>query len=184
MEYSIFILTIEEELKQSPSSSPELHKVNTFDHIPKKPRSTYTRWTEAEDKLLRAAVKKYGHSNWEACSKEIQGRSNIQCRNRWIRHLEHKPVPPEEAAASTGDEKPAMKLDVDNNSARHSPSIAALLNSNNDDENYHFSPKATPRQLPQNAPSASSYLQPTYRPPSPIATPKNKRKAPDSLPIN
>lgn len=180
------IIEEEQPPKQSPTSSPEQTKA-TYDHIPKKPRSTYTRWTEAEDKLLRAAVKKYGHSNWEACSKEIQGRSNIQCRNRWIRHLEHKPVPVEEQKSAI----PSLNANKKDTNARHSPSIAALLNSNgttSEEKSYHlphFSPRATPKQTSSEQSNTSSgYLQPTtYRPPSPIATPKNgKRKAPETLP--
>ncbi|KAI9258478.1 hypothetical protein BY458DRAFT_517992 [Sporodiniella umbellata] len=73
----------------------------------KKSKTTYMRWTEEEDSQLRQAVHKHGSSNWEACSKELEGRSNIQCRNRWIRYLEAKEP---------------------KSNARQSPSIAALLN--------------------------------------------------------
>ncbi|KAI7898208.1 uncharacterized protein BX663DRAFT_443488 [Cokeromyces recurvatus] len=129
------------------TSSPDLQR--SYENIPKKPRSTYTRWTEEEDRLLRRAVQKYGHSNWEACSKEIKGRSNIQCRNRWIRHLEHKPVPIEEHGLELNNHNTCKD-------ARQSPSIAALLNTTNQD-----------------------YLHPnqgTYRPPSPMPTPKKHRE--------
>ncbi|KAI8989310.1 hypothetical protein BDB01DRAFT_833432 [Pilobolus umbonatus] len=131
------------------------------DHIPKKPRSTYTRWTEAEDALLRSAVKKYGHSNWEACSKMVHGRSNIQCRNRWIRHLEHKPVL---------DDKPSSPTVGD---ARQSPSIAALLNSNAEDSYSNYSPHTSVQLHDHN--------RPPYRPPSPMTTPKGKRRSAEAL---
>jgi hypothetical protein len=152
------------------SPSPEPYKLSAFDHMPKKPRSTYTRWTESEDQLLRKAVKQYGHSNWEACAKEISGRSNIQCRNRWIRHLEHRPEEEENKVQLFQTPRVA-------NNARHSPSIASLLNTN---EEYQYSPKAPPRQLyPGPGNSRTNYLLPSYRPPSPIATP-GKRRAPES----
>ncbi|KAI9346698.1 hypothetical protein BD770DRAFT_173536 [Pilaira anomala] len=161
-------------LKEEPSASPETPPRKPFDHnIPKKPRSTYTRWTEAEDALLRKAVKKYGHSNWEACSKDVQGRSNIQCRNRWIRHLEHRVVEEEANATTTTtneeeSKKPTHSPSVASpNNARQSPSIASLLN-NNDDQPYNYSPRSTPNQLP----------------PSPMATPKGgkRSRAPDDPP--
>ncbi|KAG1147109.1 hypothetical protein G6F37_002872 [Rhizopus arrhizus] len=85
----------------------------------KKPRTTYMRWTEEEDEKLRRAVKKNGSSNWEACAKELEGRTNIQCRNRWIRYLEPK------------------------SDARQSPSIAALLNN----PYTPPSPLATPKNV-------------------------------------
>ncbi|KAI8886196.1 hypothetical protein K501DRAFT_63882 [Backusella circina FSU 941] len=138
-----------------------------FEQIPKKPRSTYTRWTSDEDEHLIAAVKKYGYSNWEACSRDVHGRSNIQCRNRWIRHLEHRFT---EDNASTSSPV---------SDARQSPSIAALLNS--DENSYNYSPRSTPRQLQNSSQADSSYYTPTYRPPSPIATPKGKRRSAESL---
>jgi hypothetical protein len=88
-------------------------------HEIKKPRTTYMRWTEEEDEKLRRAVKKNGSSNWEACAKELEGRTNIQCRNRWIRYLEPK------------------------SDARQSPSIAALLNN----PYTPPSPLATPKNV-------------------------------------
>ncbi|KAI8642459.1 hypothetical protein BD408DRAFT_366628 [Parasitella parasitica] len=163
-------------ISSSPPLSPErpLHpqppQKPNYDHIPKKPRSTYTRWTEAEDRLLRAAVKKYGHSNWEACSKDVVGRSNIQCRNRWIRHLEHKPIPMEEVA-----EEQHVNHTTTPTNARQSPSIAALLNNDNEDSGYHYSPRASASTA-----SSNYHLHPAYRPPSPMATPKNgKRRSPE-----
>lgn len=143
--YSANLLYIAEQQQSSPEQFFQ-------QHIPKKPRSTYTRWTEAEDALLRKAVKKYGHSNWEACSKDVHGRSNIQCRNRWIRHLEHRIVEEEEPC-----------------NARQSPSIASLLNNSHDDEHYNYSPKYD---------ASSSTYHPTYRPPSPMATPKGGKRRP------
>jgi hypothetical protein len=138
-----------------------------FEQIPKKPRSTYTRWTSDEDERLINAVKKYGYSNWEACSRDVHGRSNIQCRNRWIRHLEHRFT---EDNASTSSPI---------SDARQSPSIAALLNS--DESSYNYSPRSTPRQLQNTSQGDSSYYTPTYRPPSPIATPKGKRRSAETL---
>ncbi|KAI8981911.1 hypothetical protein BDF20DRAFT_818730 [Mycotypha africana] len=114
-----------------------------LEHVPKKPRSTYTRWTEAEDKLLRAAVKKYGHSNWEACARDIKGRSNIQCRNRWI-------------PTAAG-----------NSNARQSPSIAALLNSENSESRDRAVGNESPRLHPTSHP---------YTPPSPMQSPKHARR--------
>ncbi|KAI7896071.1 uncharacterized protein EV154DRAFT_493427 [Mucor mucedo] len=145
--------------QQQPSSSPE--QPSFTQHIPKKPRSTYTRWTEAEDALLRKAVKKYGHSNWEACSKDVHGRSNIQCRNRWIRHLEHRIEKEEEPSCN----------------ARQSPSIASLLNNTQDEQNY-YSPKYETTTPTTAASSSSGTYHPTYRPPSPMATPKGGKRRP------
>ncbi|KAI8880573.1 hypothetical protein K501DRAFT_254761 [Backusella circina FSU 941] len=153
-------------------SGTESRSPEDFHPIPKKPRSTYTRWTQEEDELLIKAVRKYGHSNWEACSRDIRGRSNIQCRNRWIRHLEHKLL--------DGSKQVPISSPVDD--ARHSPSIAALLNTATSESNNESSRSAT--SLNYNASSSSNdpyHSLPMYRPPSPMATPKGKRRSADNI---
>ncbi|KAG1448157.1 hypothetical protein G6F56_009027 [Rhizopus delemar] len=98
--------------------TPSVQK--TQESSAKKSKTTYMRWTEDEDDKLRNAVQKHGSSNWEACAKELEGRSNIQCRNRWIRYLEAKEP---------------------RSNARQSPSIASLLNTYTPP-----SPVATPKK--------------------------------------
>ena len=146
--------------------------------------------------MLRKAVKKYGHSNWEACSKDVHGRSNIQCRNRWIRHLEHRIV--EEPTIEEEEEEethPYHRIPVEqpepntvsrhqvsppiSTNARQSPSIAALLNNSNDNEAYNYSRRTNAKQSYD--PSAGYHIHPNYRPPSPMATPKNKLGAPGDV---
>eukprot|EP00698_Gefionella_okellyi_P022266 TRINITY_DN735_c0_g1_i1.p1 TRINITY_DN735_c0_g1~~TRINITY_DN735_c0_g1_i1.p1 ORF type:complete len:219 (-),score=41.09 TRINITY_DN735_c0_g1_i1:46-702(-) len=41
------------------------------------------RWTTAEDEQLRAAVAKYEH-NWVKVRAFVPGRSDVQCRERWV----------------------------------------------------------------------------------------------------
>ncbi|KAL7078511.1 hypothetical protein ACQ4LE_002659, partial [Meloidogyne hapla] len=48
------------------------------------------RWTEKEDFKLLEAVDKYGARNWIKVSECVQGRSALQCRNRWVHVLDPK----------------------------------------------------------------------------------------------
>jgi hypothetical protein len=45
------------------------------------------RWTAAEDLVLKAAVNELGETSWEALSKKVEGRSGMQCRERWLHSL-------------------------------------------------------------------------------------------------
>jgi hypothetical protein len=47
-----------------------------------------TRWTEEEDDVLRNAVEVYGHGNWTKVQKHIPGRTDMQCRERWVNILD------------------------------------------------------------------------------------------------
>jgi hypothetical protein len=44
-------------------------------------------WTDEENKVLTAAVKKYGTHNWRKVSYYLPGRSNRQCRERYMMRL-------------------------------------------------------------------------------------------------
>lgn len=84
--------------------------------------------------------------------------------------MEHKPVPMEEVV-----EEKYVSTSTPPKNARQSPSIAALLNNDNEDGGYHYSPRASTSTA-----SSNYHLHPVYRPPSPMATPKNgKRRSPE-----
>ena len=65
---------------------------------PKPPKSTHStsqstttkkgKWTSEEDKLLSSLVKLYNYRNWKTISKNIPGRSSIQCLHRWTKILQ------------------------------------------------------------------------------------------------
>uniref|UniRef100_A0A8C5UHG0 Small nuclear RNA activating complex polypeptide 4 n=1 Tax=Malurus cyaneus samueli TaxID=2593467 RepID=A0A8C5UHG0_9PASS len=44
-------------------------------------------WTPEEDAMLRAAVKKYGEKDWYKIRTEVPGRSDAQCRDRYLKAL-------------------------------------------------------------------------------------------------
>ncbi|NWV55673.1 SNPC4 protein, partial [Daphoenositta chrysoptera] len=44
-------------------------------------------WTPEEDAMLLAAVKKYGEKDWYKIRTEVQGRSDSQCRDRYLKVL-------------------------------------------------------------------------------------------------
>ncbi|KAF7632805.1 hypothetical protein Mgra_00007794, partial [Meloidogyne graminicola] len=48
------------------------------------------RWTDSEDLCLVEAVDKYGPRNWTKVSECVEGRSALQCRNRWVHVLDPK----------------------------------------------------------------------------------------------
>ncbi|NXX94680.1 SNPC4 protein, partial [Centropus bengalensis] len=46
-------------------------------------------WTPEEDAMLLAAVKKYGARDWYKIRTEVPGRSDAQCRDRYLKALHH-----------------------------------------------------------------------------------------------
>ena len=54
----------------------------------KGPRSTPIAWTPEEDELLKAAVLALGPKQWSAIALSVTGRSNEQCRQRWINQID------------------------------------------------------------------------------------------------
>ncbi|KAJ3068112.1 Myb-like DNA-binding domain protein, partial [Quaeritorhiza haematococci] len=44
-------------------------------------------WTAAEDEALVAAVQQYGEGKWIEIADTIQGRTGLQCRERWTEYL-------------------------------------------------------------------------------------------------
>ncbi|KAJ1770641.1 myb-like DNA-binding protein bas1 [Coemansia sp. RSA 1813] len=51
----------------------------------KRPRGPSSRWTPEEDELLKRAVKQFGEDRqWVKVAQQVPGRSNLQCRQRWL----------------------------------------------------------------------------------------------------
>ncbi|RKP25686.1 Homeodomain-like protein, partial [Syncephalis pseudoplumigaleata] len=46
-------------------------------------------WTAEEDALLRAAVSALPYGAWAKVAEKVPGRSERQCRRRWVDHLAH-----------------------------------------------------------------------------------------------
>lgn len=75
---------------QSPAyvSRPDI-AVHTREYVRTgEPSAPPRRWTDKEDTLLRAAVKKHKERNWKAISKEVPGRNHVQCLQRWRKALD------------------------------------------------------------------------------------------------
>jgi hypothetical protein len=52
-------------------------------------RAIPRKWTEKEDAELTEAVRKHAPvTNWVAFAKLFPGRSNVQCRNRWVEYVD------------------------------------------------------------------------------------------------
>ncbi|CAO3633552.1 unnamed protein product [Cunninghamella blakesleeana] len=47
-----------------------------------------SRWTEEEDNALRGAVDVYGVGNWTSIQRYLPGRTDMQCRERWMNCLD------------------------------------------------------------------------------------------------
>ncbi|KAI9485156.1 hypothetical protein BDB00DRAFT_851327 [Zychaea mexicana] len=46
-----------------------------------------TRWTPAEDNILRTAIELHGYGNWKAIATQVKTRNSLQCKNRarhWV----------------------------------------------------------------------------------------------------
>ncbi|KAJ1994601.1 myb-like DNA-binding protein bas1 [Coemansia spiralis] len=51
----------------------------------KRPRGPSSRWSAEEDELLKRAVKQFGEDRqWVKVAQQVPGRSNLQCRQRWL----------------------------------------------------------------------------------------------------
>jgi hypothetical protein len=117
-------------------------------------------------------VLKNGTGNWDKVSQMVRDRSSQQCRQRWSKYLDQKHAQPP-APSSTSNKN--------NNDARHSPSIASLLNKNDPDTDEPQPTSASPIQQEQQPPHSPNVAPNTsnhpttfdYHPPSPISTPKN-----------
>jgi hypothetical protein len=46
------------------------------------------RWDQSEDNLLTMAIKAYGAGNWRLVQKHVPGRTDVQCRERWVNVLD------------------------------------------------------------------------------------------------
>lgn len=51
-------------------------------------RQRVGRWTADEDKRLRVAVKLFGPKNWMKIADFVPGRTQVQCRERWVNSLD------------------------------------------------------------------------------------------------
>ncbi len=74
------------------------HALMTLDSVPKDEmdpdkvvspaQNNYKgKWTPEEDTLLAKAVQKHG-KRWVPIAAMVPGRTNPQCRSRWVRHLD------------------------------------------------------------------------------------------------
>ncbi|KAI8089161.1 uncharacterized protein BX664DRAFT_332323 [Halteromyces radiatus] len=59
-----------------------------------------SKWTAEEDAALRASVAVYGKGNWTGVQRHLPGRTDMQCRERWMNvldpRLRHDELSPEE----------------------------------------------------------------------------------------
>ncbi|ORZ18712.1 hypothetical protein BCR42DRAFT_231540 [Absidia repens] len=133
----------------------------------------YVRWTPDEDQVLMASVEINGTDDWDIVALMVPDRSGQQCRQRWNKYLDPKHAPSTSAKESgsvttTAMTPTATTATTNSNSARHSPSIASLLNTTTDTPTPTHPPPSTV------SPSSSSpSVLLNYHPPSPISTPKN-----------
>jgi myb proto-oncogene protein len=50
------------------------------------------KWTSDEDAELKSAVQMHDGKNWDAIARLVQGRTIIQCRNRWYKQSNRRTV--------------------------------------------------------------------------------------------
>ncbi|KDN46809.1 hypothetical protein K437DRAFT_256084 [Tilletiaria anomala UBC 951] len=70
-------------VQTSPARGHIKAKLKRGPEIPKEKRVPYIRWTDPEDRKLRAAIKEYGQ-RWELISRAVGTRSYHQCRQRYL----------------------------------------------------------------------------------------------------
>jgi len=76
-----FISTDLHQQPQNVSSSSAQSAVSNL--VNQKP-PVYTKWTEQEDELLRAAVRMYGPHKWSLIATHVPNRTPMQCSARWV----------------------------------------------------------------------------------------------------
>lgn len=62
------------------------------------PKISKNPWTKEEDNTLRSKVEEFGQSSWKKIAEYLPGRTDIQCRHRFLmlqRHKERGVLPPE-----------------------------------------------------------------------------------------
>lgn len=69
-----------------------------------------SRWVPREDHVLKNAVQVYGLGNWSLVQKHIPGRTDMQCRERWVNvldpDLDHSKLESEVCAVREGSGQP------------------------------------------------------------------------------
>lgn len=58
-----------------------------YDLIFDKKRQLRSRFTQAEDVMLKLLVNQYGDTDWQLISKKMRGRNQRQCKDRWYNYL-------------------------------------------------------------------------------------------------
>jgi len=69
--------------QQSQNVSPSSTRSSVTNLVNQKP-PVYTKWTEQEDELLRAAVRMYGPHKWSLIATHVPNRTPMQCSARWV----------------------------------------------------------------------------------------------------
>ncbi|KAJ1906523.1 myb-like DNA-binding protein bas1 [Coemansia sp. IMI 209127] len=76
----------------------------------KRPRGPSSRWTPEEDELLKHAVKQFGEDRqWVKVAQQVPGRSNLQCRQRWLCNIKAQVEKERNAAASSSTSSSGAK---------------------------------------------------------------------------
>lgn len=176
------LLSKSKEMPRPPPSRPAQTKP--------KSKLAYVRWNPDEDQLLRNSVERNGTGNWDKVAQMVPDRSSQQCRQRWSKYLDQKHGADKKPAFNKPTTEPTASSSTSSNDARHSPSIASLLNTDGDSHKMPLttsaSPPPPPQPVPNNTSTATASSPPsthpfTYHPPSPVSTPKNTSRFVDGF---
>ncbi|CAG8546689.1 10047_t:CDS:2 [Paraglomus occultum] len=111
---------VDQDFRQAPTpssaASPGPASPNPVSQKP----PVYTKWTEEEDELLRAAITMYGPHKWSLIAAHVPNRTPMQCSTRWLGALNptiHKGrwTPEEDAALKEAVAEYIHALDADGN---------------------------------------------------------------------
>ena len=67
-----------------PSYETECHVTQSTNSLCSQKPPVYTKWTEEEDELLRAAIGMYGPHKWSLIAAHVPNRTPMQCSTRWL----------------------------------------------------------------------------------------------------
>ncbi|CAG8546014.1 6381_t:CDS:2 [Acaulospora colombiana] len=71
-------------IKHATKSSPPPSTQKALPNLVNQKPPVYTKWTEREDELLRAAVSIYGPHKWSLVATNVPNRTPMQCSARWV----------------------------------------------------------------------------------------------------
>lgn len=131
-----------------------------------KPTIRHGRWDQNEDNLLAMAIKAYGAKNWRLIQKHVPGRTDVQCRERWVNVLD----PSVKSTEGWTGEEDALLLEMVAKFPKGKWSLVAKAHNEAQLEKF-LAKKQNTDSAPPDVPPADNALETPPPPPPPSKSP-------------